>query len=595
MGIAIAATLLGAMGLFAWWTQHTQQHYVARARTDQVRAIGALLTQASELALAQDDLASARRLIADAAVRDDLALCRIVLPHGEVIADSDVSHITMHKLAGSWTSSSPQGDAEKVEFGDGAVRGSFPLMVANRGGARLEIAANIEQPFGALWEAQSGVGAIGAMSLAALLLVYGRARRRLRGVAAVHRALLSISQGETSDDVLRLADTLGPEAVAWNQILREREELRAKLNGERTREVLQSRRSGRGDLDAAFDAMAQGILLVDEKLRIRHANGAAAVFLRVKRDGLIGSEVGAAISQSDVLESIAAITSGTVRKRTQIEVERDGSSGEGGVLRFSIRPVRREDSAAAMVTIDDVTQQKVAEEARNAFVAHATHELRTPLTNIRLYLETVIDEGEKDPALRGKCLNVINQEARRLERIVGEMLSVSEIEAGSLRIRRDDVNLETILTDLRLEYEPQAREKKVDLRFELPPKLPTLQGDRDKLLLALHNLVGNALKYTEAQGQVTVALKSDEVGKQIVFSVQDTGIGIGEEDVERIFERFYRAKDQRVSKITGTGLGLTLAREIARLHGGDISVVSELNKGSTFTIVLPTCAESVAA
>ncbi|MBC8108144.1 MAG: ATP-binding protein, partial [Anaerolineae bacterium] len=107
---------------------------------------------------------------------------------------------------------------------------------------------------------------------------------------------------------------------------------------------------------------------------------------------------------------------------------------------------------------------------------------------------------------------------------------------------------------------------------------------------ALHNLVGNALKYTPTGGTVTVDVVAD--GKQLSFAVRDSGIGISAEDAERIFERFYRAKDPRVEKVTGTGLGLTLAREVVRLHGGEITVDSELNKGSTFTLTLPVAAEA---
>jgi signal transduction histidine kinase len=227
----------------------------------------------------------------------------------------------------------------------------------------------------------------------------------------------------------------------------------------------------------------------------------------------------------------------------------------------------------------------VAEEARNNFVAQATHELRTPLTNIRLYVETAIDEGEKDPVTRAKCLNVINQEARRLEGIVGVMLSVAEIEAGSFKINRGDVRLDTLFTDLQADYAVQAQEKQIRFRTNLPPKLPVIQGDRDKIAVALHNLVGNAMKYTPDGGQVTVEVQVD--AKQLAVEVRDNGIGIGEEDAKRIFEKFYRAKDPRVSKISGSGLGLTLAQEVVRLHGGDIVVDSQLNKGSTFTLTLP--------
>jgi signal transduction histidine kinase len=259
-------------------------------------------------------------------------------------------------------------------------------------------------------------------------------------------------------------------------------------------------------------------------------------------------------------------------------------------LRFAVRPVRKEDTASAMLIIEDVTQQRVAEQARNSFIAQVTHELRTPLTNIRMYVETAIDDSSDNPAVRSNCLNIINQETRRLERIVGEMLSVAEIEAGSFKVRHDDVSMDVMLSELESDYAAQAAEKKIIMKFIRPPKLPKLQGDRDKIALSLHNLLGNALKYTPAEGEVTVAV--DIRGNQMVIDVADTGIGIKPEEAERVFDKFYRSDDPRVEKITGTGLGLTLAREVIRLHGGDVTVQSELNHGSTFTATFPVSAEA---
>jgi signal transduction histidine kinase len=237
-----------------------------------------------------------------------------------------------------------------------------------------------------------------------------------------------------------------------------------------------------------------------------------------------------------------------------------------------------------VVVVEDVTQQRVADESRNAFVAQATHELRTPLTNIRLYVETMLEDPE-DGAVRSKCVNVINTESRRLERIVGDMLSVSEIEAGSLKLRPGEVRLDAFFEELEADYRAQAGDKEIALKFDLPPKLPVLEGDRDKLMLALHNLVGNALKYTPAGGAVTV--KVTEEGGWLSVAVTDTGIGIKAEEQELVFERFYRAKDKRIGGITGSGIGLSLARDVTRLHGGEIAVRSEIDKGSTFTLRVP--------
>jgi two-component system phosphate regulon sensor histidine kinase PhoR len=169
------------------------------------------------------------------------------------------------------------------------------------------------------------------------------------------------------------------------------------------------------------------------------------------------------------------------------------------------------------------------------------------------------------------------------------MLSVAEIEAGAMTLKWDDVRLDALFAGLKADYEAQAKEKKVELAFELPPKLPVIRADRERLAVALHNLLGNAIKYTPSGGMAKLSAKVN--GKMVQVDVSDTGLGIEEGEHEKVFDRFYRSKDPRVHKITGTGLGLPLAREIARLHGGDILLQSVLNKGSTFSLTVPAAGE----
>lgn len=174
--------------------------------------------------------------------------------------------------------------------------------------------------------------------------------------------------------------------------------------------------------------------------------------------------------------------------------------------------------------------------------------------------------------------------------MVSDLLSVAEIEAGSLKIQRDDVRLDELLREIESDYQQQAKEKAIAFEFRLPPKFPVIQGDRDKLAAALQNVVGNALKYTPTNGSVTVAA---EVSAGLLsVEVIDTGIGIAPQDQARVFEKFYRAQDKRVAQVTGSGLGLALAREVVRLHGGDITLESQLDHGSTFTVTLPVNGES---
>ncbi|MCA9296955.1 MAG: hypothetical protein KC983_10565, partial [Phycisphaerales bacterium] len=213
------------------------------------------------------------------------------------------------------------------------------------------------------------------------------------------------------------------------------------------------------------------------------------------------------------------------------------------------------------------------------------HELRTPLTNIRMYVETAIEDGDRDPAVRGQCLNVINHEAARLERIVGDMLSVAEIEAAGIELIINDIRLENLFAELENDYRAQADDRGLTLTFDIIPRLPALRGDRDKLTLVFHNLLGNALKYTIDQGTVTVRVDATET--ELLVDVSDTGIGIAPEDQERIFEKFQRARDQRLDSIAGTGLGLALAQEVVHRHGGSLTVESTLDVGSTFHVRLP--------
>ncbi len=585
IGIALAAILVASIAAGVWWTLRTETQTLRRQRGDQIKTIGALLAPSAEALLAADELSALRRMVTDTTTQHDLSRCRIVMPDGQIVADADPSRITLQKLPATWVGSGNEAAVATLTDRDAAA--SYPLLIGNRGTATLELAGAIEYPIWLQSQAQTGLTLIGAASLMAVLLVYRTTRSRLRSLSAIRESLLAMQGGEDNENALSLNPTYGKEADAWNRLLADRSELRRQALLDKTRETLVGR--GGADLRGACDAISQGMVLVDERMTVRYANGAAATFLQAQRELIIGAAAGQFLRDPNILGALTEAATGQTRRRSTIEVETQTDEGKG-ILRYHVRPVRKDDSAAAMILIEDVTQQRVADESRNQFVAQATHELRTPLTNIRLYVETALEEGENDPMLRAKALNVINQESARLERIVDDMLKVAEMEAGSLKLANDDVHLDTILAELLHDYEAQAREKSIALAFNLAPKLPIIQADRDKLQLAMHNLVGNALKYTPNGGRVAVNV--DIADGRLVFEVRDTGIGIAQADQQKVFEKFYRAQDRRVDTIVGTGLGLAIARDMIRLHGGDITVESEIDKGSTFILTIPTHAEA---
>ncbi len=451
---------------------------------------------------------------------------------------------------------------------------------------REEVDASGQRSWASLWTARKGrIGLCiaGAAAVSVLMLLYWSMRSRLRSIAPIADALRTMRHTETPLSALTVAGRVGPEAAAWNALLNEFEELHRALSLEQAKKTLVQRSNTTSDLSTACEAMSQGLIVLDERGRVRYANGAAMAFFSGEREKIVGTDIGEFIVDQSVVEAIRSAFAGSVFRRQTIEVDRTDSGGP--VLRVSIRPVHQHGSTAGIVVVEDITQHRVASEARDAFLAKATHELRTPLMNIILYVETAMDEAQDNPALRAQALNVINQEARRLEEMVGDILSVSQIEAGSLSLRTDDVRLDALFAEIEDDYEAQAAEKQIDLVFNLPPKLEAIQGDREKIAVALHNLIGNALKYTPAGRKIEVNVRLEP--DQFTVEVADTGIGISEEDAEHVFERFYRAKDSRVDETTGSGLGLPLAREMVRLHGGDITLHSELNVGSTFTLTLP--------
>jgi len=579
LGFAFMGLLLASMAAATWWVGHTQDATMRRAQAQQVRAVGTVLAETAESLLADGQLTRLRRLVVETARKAGLDRCRVVLPDGGVLADAEPANITAAALPSRWT-----GEVTVKSASPDALSATFPVSVPGRGNLAVEVAARPDPSAEVFWQTRAGLGAVCAGALALLVVMHRRFRSAFRGLWAVRHALVARRAGQRRPDALRVNPAWGEEAEAWNAILAELEAARREATLAQTHETLRRQGEAHSELSAACDALAQGLILVDDEGRARYLNSAAAVLLRTRREHAKGQQVAAFLDEPRLVEAVREATRRPMQRREIVEVERTGPAGRM-FLRFIVRPVRREDSAAAMIVIEDITQQRVAQEARSTFLAQATHELRTPLTNIRAYAEMGLEEGRGDPAVQANCLSVINQEAHRLERMVSDILSVSEIEAGAMKLNLDDVRLAEVFDALQDDYAAQAKEKGVALRFDLPPKLPVIRGDREKLLLGLHNLIGNAIKYTPSGGSVTVTVTVE--GGRLSVAVADTGIGMTEEDCARVFEKFYRGSDPRIREIEGSGLGLAIAREVVRLHGGDITVESAPDQGSTFTLTLP--------
>tara|TARA_R110002049_G_scaffold27321_3_gene94414 strand:+ start:51460 stop:53040 length:1581 start_codon:yes stop_codon:yes gene_type:complete len=256
----------------------------------------------------------------------------------------------------------------------------------------------------------------------------------------------------------------------------------------------------------------------------------------------------------------------------------------------SILDGRTGDGKGLAWVLHDVTQQEIAAHARDQFLMAATHELRTPLNNLHGYAEALQSAEQLDVEHQKEFCNVIVAESRRLGRLVDQMLSVTQMEAGSMIANRHELEVLPVVEYAVEQIAGYADQKQIKIVTSLSAKLPMVNGDRDKLQAALVNLVGNAVKYTDHEGEVLIRASEDE--QWVRIDVQDNGRGISPEEQSKVFDKFFRGAEAEQSEERGNGLGLAFAKEVVRLHGGDISVDSTLGEGSTFTMRLPVSGKS---
>jgi two-component system phosphate regulon sensor histidine kinase PhoR len=232
-----------------------------------------------------------------------------------------------------------------------------------------------------------------------------------------------------------------------------------------------------------------------------------------------------------------------------------------------------------------MTTQKSVDRAKHEFVAHVAHELRAPLTTIKSYNEMLMDGEIDNLETQKEFYNTINEETDRLARLIENLLNMSKIEMGSLTIEKKLIKTDSFVKDCMAAIEAPARKKHITVETKLPDKWPPLVGDKEVLKVAIINVLGNAVKYSPENSNITLSLSEED--HTVMFDVTDHGYGISEEDLNHIFDQFYRSSDPHISEQTGSGLGLAMTSEIIQLHGGSIEVQSAPGKGTHFGIRLP--------
>lgn len=236
-------------------------------------------------------------------------------------------------------------------------------------------------------------------------------------------------------------------------------------------------------------------------------------------------------------------------------------------------------------TITETTSQKQAESSRHEFVNHVAHELKTPLNTLRSYSEMLLDDEVSDEQNKREFVNSINQETLRLSRLINNLLNISKMEMGCLKVNRTLIKMDKLLFDCYQTVKTQAAGKAIHFVCDVADKMPNMMLDKDLMEVAILNLLTNAIKYTPEAGQINLKGLVEE--DRVLIRVTDSGYGIAEDEIKHIFDKFYRSPREEIRKESGTGLGLSLAKNIIQLHKGDIQVESTIGHGSSFTLIFP--------
>jgi two-component system, OmpR family, phosphate regulon sensor histidine kinase PhoR len=335
-------------------------------------------------------------------------------------------------------------------------------------------------------------------------------------------------------------------------------------------------------LQSVVVAMKEGMVVLGDDRKIRIANDAFRQLFRTPFDP-VGRLLAEVVRDPAVFRELqAALPPGAEIRETLLHLPGSGRSFE---LRVSpVAGNSLDEPAGALVLFFDVTRLEALERVRREFVADVSHELRTPLTSIKAFVESLIDERlvDRDESLR--FLEIVRKHADRMGALIDDLTDLSLIETGAVALDLAPLDAWEVARDVLAQFGFRAHAAGVEIRLELPSPFPLI-ADRRRLEQVLVNLVDNAIKFNRKGGVVRIAGSVAEGRPRI--TVEDTGVGIPPDALEQVFHRFFRADKARSRELGGTGLGLAIVKHLMRLHEGEVSVVSELGRGATFTLEFP--------
>ena len=378
-------------------------------------------------------------------------------------------------------------------------------------------------------------------------------------------ATREMAEGRLDQEITTVSrDEVGDLSRAFNRMAGRLKEAMGQVTAERDRMAI------------VLASMGDAILVLDREGRVTMTNRAAEKVLQVTRDAAMGRHLIEVVRDHEIDSLVQRCLAGGEQQSGLVSLR-----SRKLLLGIVVTPFQHQ--AGCLVLIQDLTEVRKQETVRRDLVANLSHELRTPVASIKALGETLRDGALRDPAVAADFLDKINLEADRLAQMVQEMGDLSSIESGEAPLQRGPVKMADVVSRVVDRLRAQAERAGLQMGADVPPGLPAVSADEARIEQVLLNLVHNAIKFTPPGGRVRVSAGKE--GDGLVVSVSDTGVGISEDDLPRVFERFYKADKARAGG--GTGLGLAIAKHVVEAHGGRIWVESVEGRGATFSFSLP--------
>lgn len=526
--------------------------------------------------LSAADMGDEKRLCQRLAVSRD-ARITLIAADGRVLADSarDAESLENHGDRSEILAAREHGRGTATRFS--ASVGQSMMYVALRTADSSVAYVRVALPVGAIREQVTFLRGMiwttaGMTALLALGLAFWLAQRTTRPLQELTLGARQIAGGGFGHKVYTSQQgEVGQLAATFNEM------------SARLADQFSQLEEDRQQLRTVLSSMVEGVLAIDTDQQILFANERAGQLLEFGTTNVVGRRLWEVVRHRPIQEAVrSALESGHINGR-----EFNWNELEGKILSLHVASLPGAPPRGAVLVFHDITDLRRLETIRQEFVANVSHELKTPLAVIQACTETLLDGGADDPAARGPFLQRINDQAHRLHRLILDLLTLARIETETEIFDMQVVSLEKAVRAC-LERHRTLAEGKSQQLIPLPEQGEPIAAwaDEEAVAQILDNLVDNALKYTPEGGTVRVGWGLAGGGKTCV-RVEDTGIGIPEQDMSRIFERFYRVDKARSRELGGTGLGLSIVKHLVQAMKGTVQARSQLGQGSSFTVMLP--------